>query len=142
MKSIYCAKAAIIDADNNLLVLRRSSTHPYQALMADLPGGVVEPGESFEAGVIREISEETGLSVTGSPMALVYAATAQEQPGESITRVLFVVRIATVKPEISISWEHDQYEWQPMHAVTAQFVGFYGEAVEYVQKHALWQDVS
>ena len=34
------------------------------------PGGSVEPGESFEAAAIREVLEETSLSVSGPIMTL------------------------------------------------------------------------
>lgn len=37
----------------------------------NLPSGAVEPGESPEAGAVRELREETGLVVQGSALTLV-----------------------------------------------------------------------
>ncbi len=37
-----------------------------------LPGGAVEVGETLEAGVIREIAEETGLTVDVGPIVEVF----------------------------------------------------------------------
>lgn len=45
----------------------------------ELPGGMVEPGESFEAAAIREVDEETGIKV-GSPELVGYAHFALVNP--------------------------------------------------------------
>lgn len=53
------------DAGRILLVLRRNDP---SAGHWSLPGGKVEPGESLEQAVVREVEEETGLVVTvGEP---------------------------------------------------------------------------
>ncbi|MFW0795702.1 NUDIX domain-containing protein [Gordonia sp. CPCC 205515] len=49
------------DADRLLLVLRGREP---QAGRWSIPGGKVEPGESLSEAVIREVLEETGLTVT------------------------------------------------------------------------------
>jgi 8-oxo-dGTP diphosphatase len=58
---VPCVGAVIHDADGRLLLIRRGHA-PHEGLWS-LPGGRVEPGESAEAAVVREVLEETGLRV-------------------------------------------------------------------------------
>ena len=50
--------AAIIDDDGRFLVIRRADNGRWEP-----PGGVLELDESIEAGLVREVEEETGLRV-------------------------------------------------------------------------------
>jgi NADH pyrophosphatase NudC (nudix superfamily) len=52
----------IFNAEGKLLLARRA-IEPAKGML-DLPGGFVEPKESAEAAVIREIKEELGVKVT------------------------------------------------------------------------------
>jgi len=52
--------AVVVDEGRVLLV--RRGHEPLKGQWS-LPGGLLELGESLEAGVVREISEETGLTV-------------------------------------------------------------------------------
>jgi len=63
----YLAVSAAIIRDGHVLIARRAkgaSTGYYT-----LPGGVVEAGETLHQAVIREIAEETGITI--EPVALV-----------------------------------------------------------------------
>jgi 8-oxo-dGTP diphosphatase len=55
--------AAIIDDHGRFLAIRRADNGRWEP-----PGGVLELDESIEAGLIREVAEETGLTV--EPIAL------------------------------------------------------------------------
>jgi 8-oxo-dGTP diphosphatase len=59
---IPCVGAILHDARGRLLVVRRAND-PGRGRWS-VPGGRVEPGESDESAVVREVAEETGLLVT------------------------------------------------------------------------------
>jgi 8-oxo-dGTP diphosphatase len=59
---IACVGAVAFDDSGRLLLVKRANP-PAQGLWS-IPGGRVEPGESAEIAVVREVLEETGLSVT------------------------------------------------------------------------------
>jgi 8-oxo-dGTP diphosphatase len=62
MPRIPCVGAIITDDQGRLLLIKRG--HDPGAGRWSLPGGHVEPGETDEQAVVREILEETGLTVT------------------------------------------------------------------------------
>lgn len=57
----------VVRDDGRVLVIRRDDNGHWEA-----PGGVLELDESFEAGVQREVLEETGLAVTVERLTGVY----------------------------------------------------------------------
>jgi len=62
----YLAASAAIVRDGKILVVRRARP-PAHGLFT-LPGGVVEVGETLAQAVMREVSEETGMTI--EPVAL------------------------------------------------------------------------
>jgi 8-oxo-dGTP diphosphatase len=62
VQRVPCVGAVISDKAGRLLMIRRRN-EPGAGLWS-LPGGRIEAGESDEQAVVREIREETGLSVT------------------------------------------------------------------------------
>src|SRR5258707_1775823 len=58
-------KAIIINSAGKVLILREANTYQEgtNAGKYDVPGGRLEPGEVWSDGLIREVSEETGLKV-------------------------------------------------------------------------------
>lgn len=61
MTDIPCVGAVIFDGTGRLLLIKRANP-PAQGLWS-LPGGRLEVDESAEEGVVREVREETGLTV-------------------------------------------------------------------------------
>lgn len=53
---------AVIRRQDRVLIARRPD-HVHQGGLLEFPGGKVEPGESVQHALIREIAEETGLDV-------------------------------------------------------------------------------
>jgi NADH pyrophosphatase NudC (nudix superfamily) len=58
------AVACIITDKEGKIMLARRAIEPNKGML-DLPGGFVDPMESAEDAVIREIKEELGVAVTG-----------------------------------------------------------------------------
>jgi 8-oxo-dGTP diphosphatase len=64
---IDCVGAIITDATGRLLLIKRG--HEPEAGRWSLPGGRIEPGESDQQALVREVREETGLQVAPGRLA-------------------------------------------------------------------------
>jgi 8-oxo-dGTP diphosphatase len=65
---LLVAAAALVDADNRVLVAQRPAGRSMAGLW-EFPGGKVEPGETPEAALIRELREELGIEVCDTCLA-------------------------------------------------------------------------
>ena len=78
MKLLLVAAVALIDADGRVLLAQRPEGKSLAGLW-EFPGGKVEPGESPEVCLIRELKEELGIDTWKSCLApLTFASHAYE----------------------------------------------------------------
>ncbi|MFW8633851.1 8-oxo-dGTP diphosphatase MutT [Cribrihabitans pelagius] len=68
MKTILVSAVALIDADGRVLLAQRPEGKSMAGLW-EFPGGKVEPGETPEAALIRELHEELGIDTWASCLA-------------------------------------------------------------------------
>ena len=59
---LLVAAVALVDQDNRVLIAQRPNGKSFAGLW-EFPGGKVEPGETPEAALMRELKEELGLEV-------------------------------------------------------------------------------
>lgn len=99
-------RALIKDEEDKILMLKRSVRSRSNPGRWELPGGKVEPGEDFDQALIREIKEETGLSITlKKPLGV-----AQQEHGHRHSlHLIMLVELDSGK--LSISDEHEEYQW-------------------------------
>ncbi|MFF3344232.1 (deoxy)nucleoside triphosphate pyrophosphohydrolase [Streptomyces sp. NPDC002779] len=101
---IVVVGAALLD-DGRLLAARRSAP-PELAGRWELPGGKVEPGETPQAALVRELREELGVET--EPLERV--------PGEWPLRAPYVLQIWTTRlrpgsPAPQPLQDHDDLRW-------------------------------
>jgi 8-oxo-dGTP pyrophosphatase MutT (NUDIX family) len=105
---IIVAKALIFNDKNQILVLKRSETHPMFPLHYDLPGGIGQDGENAAQVAAREIFEETGLVIEPENLEIVRERVVTER---DTTQFVLKTTINEFSPKITISWEHAMYIW-------------------------------
>ncbi|MEE2861831.1 MAG: (deoxy)nucleoside triphosphate pyrophosphohydrolase [Paracoccus sp. (in: a-proteobacteria)] len=78
MKTVLVSAVALIDPDGRVLLAQRPEGKSMAGLW-EFPGGKVEPGETPEAALIRELDEELGIQTWDSCLApLTFASHAYE----------------------------------------------------------------
>jgi len=69
VRPVVAIGAIVFDAAGRVLLVERG--RPPGVGQWTVPGGKLEPGETLERGVVREVREETGLTVEVGPLACV-----------------------------------------------------------------------
>ncbi|WP_104018499.1 8-oxo-dGTP diphosphatase MutT [Roseovarius nitratireducens] len=68
MKTVLVSAVALIDVEGRVLLAQRPEGKAMAGLW-EFPGGKVEPGETPEAALIRELHEELGIDTWASCLA-------------------------------------------------------------------------
>ncbi|RLK03702.1 (deoxy)nucleoside triphosphate pyrophosphohydrolase [Ruegeria conchae] len=68
MKTILVSAVALIDIEGRVLLAQRPEGKSMAGLW-EFPGGKIEPGETPEAALIRELHEELGIDTWASCLA-------------------------------------------------------------------------
>jgi len=122
--TIEIAAAVILDDENRLLLVRKQGSGVFIQ-----PGGKIEPGETPEAALRRELAEEIAVTLQAEavePLGL-FEAPAAHEPGALLRAHLFAVRLdrePTARAEIAeIVWADPEDPGAvPMAPLTADHV--------------------
>ena len=107
IKKVAASNKCIVFHNDKILLLRRSETHPTRPGEWDLPGGLLDDGETPKEAVVREIKEETGLDVE---TPIVFDVTFKKS--DSIGDLLLLLFWVDAKDDkVTLSWEHSEYKW-------------------------------
>ena len=108
-RPILAVSAAIIRGDDVLIVRR---AHPSANGLYTLPGGRVEWGEPLTDALIREVAEETGLSI--APVALAgYREVLDRDPQGRVERHFVILAFAArlTGGELRLNEELSEAHW-------------------------------
>jgi 8-oxo-dGTP pyrophosphatase MutT (NUDIX family) len=135
MKTQVVQKAIILDEKGQMLMLRRGKTDERRPLQWDLPGGLHEENEELMESVRREITEETGLQVTG--LEPIYSKTevrTWKNHGKEYTQnaVFIFYKARAASTDVKISYEHDKFQWKPVVQALEEYeYKLHGELIKY-----------
>lgn len=115
MPTIVTAVKGIIRYDNQMLIVQRAAADTGGGTW-ECPGGKIDFGEQPEASLLREIREETGLTVTVDRIA--YASSFLTHPDRQVILVVYFCTAAT--GSVTLSDEHDAYLWADEAAIRKQ----------------------
>jgi ppGpp synthetase/RelA/SpoT-type nucleotidyltranferase/8-oxo-dGTP pyrophosphatase MutT (NUDIX family) len=105
-------------ADNGrgqYLFLRRSQSSKHFKGLWEMPGGKVDPGEPFDAALLREVKEETGLTAV---LERVAGSDSCQAAGKELAYVFMEGRYEP--GELCLSPEHDKASWWRLDEVLEQ----------------------
>lgn len=106
MKTILVVAAALVDSDGRVLIAQRPEGKQLAGLW-EFPGGKVEPGETPETALIRELEEELGIVVKQACLApFVFASHTYET--FHLLMPLYLIRRWEGEPELK---EHKALKW-------------------------------
>jgi 8-oxo-dGTP diphosphatase len=116
---LLVAACALVDIDGRVLLARRPEGKKMAGLW-EFPGGKLNPGETPEAALIRELKEELGIDVTAACLAP-FAFASHDYEGFHLLMPLFVCRrwkgIPTPREKQTLAWVRasklTEYEMPP-----------------------------
>jgi 8-oxo-dGTP diphosphatase len=101
---------AVVQHDGAVLLLQRP-VHEFMGGIFELPSGKVEPGESLDAALVREVLEETGLEVSTIGTYLGHFDYLSGS-GKKSRQFNFAVEVSAATAVVL--HEHDAYAWTPI----------------------------
>ncbi len=97
----------IVNKEGKILIGKRVGSHaPYYSI----PGGKLELGETFEAGAIREIKEETNLDIE-SPQVIAITNNLETFEAENIHFVSIILLVKIFSGKLTICEPEKCTEW-------------------------------
>lgn len=103
--------AAIIQKDNKIIIAKRMANKSMGGFW-EFPGGKIEPGETPEESIVRELQEEMNISIK-----------VEKYVGESIYDygnivICLLGYLASIKNGDIILKEHDEYKWLTLEEIS------------------------
>ena len=96
--------AAIIKKDNLYLVAQRNRDK-HMGLKWDFPGGKVDPGETLQEALVREIYEELNIDIN------IHEKLAEERYKDNEINIILHYFLCTIKNGVINLNEHEAMEW-------------------------------
>ncbi|MFV0352080.1 MAG: NUDIX hydrolase [Oscillospiraceae bacterium] len=106
-KHTIVAVKGLIVHNNKILLMQRSNSDPINPGIWEFAGGSVEFGETLDNALIREVQEETGLTIQIKKLLYADASLIREDR----YAVVLCYHCITSQNEVALSFEHKNYLW-------------------------------
>jgi len=114
------AEVLVFDGQGRLLVQKRSDTGDWA-----IPGGMMEPGETFEETARREVLEETGLEIGELELLGIYSGPKfyyQYPHGDEVYNVSAAYITRTFRGELTADFESTSLGFYPLDALPGPLI--------------------
>jgi 8-oxo-dGTP pyrophosphatase MutT (NUDIX family) len=130
-------RAVILDVDEHMLLFHtRDPTYPELGTWWELPGGGIDPGETYQEAIVRELAEEAGIGIqpdqVGPPHWRRRATFRYRGQRRINNEVIVRVRLPVAGPPVDgaarVDFEDEDYfdfRWWPVADVIASDSRFY-----------------
>lgn len=127
----------IVNPKGEILVIKRQGSHaPYYSI----PGGSLELGESFEAGAIREVKEETDLDIINPKViALINNLVTYHEEGVHYAIAALLAKSFTGEPRVVEPEKCGGWMWADPHSLPLPHFHASQMAVECYLKNKFYQ---
>jgi 8-oxo-dGTP pyrophosphatase MutT (NUDIX family) len=130
-------RVVVLDASERVLLLHtRDLSNPVFEILWELPGGGMEPGETYVDAIVRELREETGIRIdpdrVGRPswrrdVSYVYRGARRLQQ-EIVVRVHLQQTVPAIEASRQVDFEAEDifgFRWWPIDEVVSSSERFY-----------------
>jgi 8-oxo-dGTP diphosphatase len=111
IKQVEVVGAVIINPQNEILCALRAQNMTLGG-MWEFPGGKIEPGETHQEALVREIREELGCDIT---VGMFVAECVHEYPNVVVHLITYYAFISSGAPSAR---EHERLEWLPVEEIS------------------------
>lgn len=102
--------ALLYNDRREVLFIRRSLTENVLPGMWDIPGGTLEDGEDPKDGVLREIMEEIGVTVSDLSL-FAFTSNVDTVKNKQFVRLIFIGGVDS-SAQVTLNLDdHDMYQW-------------------------------
>lgn len=102
--------AVIFNDKNEILLVKRSLDDDFLPGIWEMPGGGINFGEEPEDAVVREVKEETGLSINTSSSSIISVFSYSHPQTVWHVELIYLCNLHK-ESEIILSLEHIEYLW-------------------------------
>lgn len=106
--------AIIYDDADRIFIARRAKTKSFQPGMFECPGGHLDPDETLEQGLVREVREELGCEIIIEDL---FDAFTYESEGTLKVELTYLCRLAPgQEPKLNPD-DHSEFLWIGSHEI-------------------------